>query len=223
MMDFKRINENTLMLFLSYVDIEERGFTKDEIWYNREKGEELFWVMMDELEESGNGYAVDSDGPLWIQVVSKESGLELTITTAKLSNDQEDMEAPFGKNGLPMGLPGIFDLDQMVTKDLTALEEDEYGIGQFEFVFEAKDIDEIIHTAERMPTDADVQTALFERDQKYFLYMKFDEQMDVNDRFDIVSIALECLTKSNTTIHVLQEYGNTIIENDVFHTIRLYF
>ncbi|HEY9582407.1 MAG TPA: adaptor protein MecA, partial [Savagea sp.] len=31
-MDIERINENTLKLFISYTDIEERGFTKDEIW-----------------------------------------------------------------------------------------------------------------------------------------------------------------------------------------------
>lgn len=63
-MDIERINENTLKLFISYHDIEERGFTKDEVWYNREKSEELFWSMMDEINDEEY---FEVEGPLWIK------------------------------------------------------------------------------------------------------------------------------------------------------------
>ena len=45
-MDIERVNEHTLKLFITYRDIEDRGYSREEIWYNRAKGEELFWDMM---------------------------------------------------------------------------------------------------------------------------------------------------------------------------------
>lgn len=48
-MDIERINENTLKLFITYSDIEDRGYTREEIWYNRAKGEELFWDVIGEV------------------------------------------------------------------------------------------------------------------------------------------------------------------------------
>ena len=34
-MEIERINENTVKFYISYLDIEERGFDRDEIWYNK--------------------------------------------------------------------------------------------------------------------------------------------------------------------------------------------
>ena len=47
-MEIERINEHTVKFYISYHDIEERGFDREEIWYNRDRSEELFWEMMDE-------------------------------------------------------------------------------------------------------------------------------------------------------------------------------
>ena len=50
-MEIERINENTLKFYISYRDIEDRGFKREDIWYNRDKGEQLFWEMMDEVND----------------------------------------------------------------------------------------------------------------------------------------------------------------------------
>src|SRR6478735_7702702 len=50
-MEIERINENTVKFFVTYVDIEERGFDRNEIWFSRERSEELFWEMMDEIHQ----------------------------------------------------------------------------------------------------------------------------------------------------------------------------
>lgn len=55
-MEIERINEYTLKLYISYGDIEERGFDREEIWYNRERSEELFWEMMDEIHQEAEIY-----------------------------------------------------------------------------------------------------------------------------------------------------------------------
>ncbi|GAA3329607.1 hypothetical protein GCM10020331_078360 [Ectobacillus funiculus] len=36
-LDIERINDHTVKFYISYIDIEERGFNREEIWYNREK------------------------------------------------------------------------------------------------------------------------------------------------------------------------------------------
>src|SRR5690625_1447881 len=83
-MEIERINENTVKFYISYVDIESRGFEREEIWYNRERSEQLFWQMMDEVN-----YKEDFpvEGPLWIQVQALEKGLEIIVTKAQISNE----------------------------------------------------------------------------------------------------------------------------------------
>src|SRR5699024_11677631 len=90
-MEIERINENTVKFYISYVDIEDRGFEREEIWYDRERSEQLFWQMMDEVNYREDFHV---DGPLWIQVQAMDKGLEITVTKAQLSKDGEDIELP---------------------------------------------------------------------------------------------------------------------------------
>ena len=82
-MDIERINDNTFKVYISYIDIEERGFSRDEIWFNKDKSEQLFWEMMDEVHD--DDHFEELDGPLWIQVHAMEKGLEVIVT--KNGND----------------------------------------------------------------------------------------------------------------------------------------
>ena len=77
-MDIERINDNTFKVYISYIDIEERGFSRDEIWFNKDKSEQLFWEMMDEVHD--DDHFEELDGPLWIQVHAMEKGLEVIVT-----------------------------------------------------------------------------------------------------------------------------------------------
>lgn len=85
-MDIERINENTLKLFITYSDIEDRGYTREEIWYNRAKGEELFWDIIGEINTDDY---FDLDGPIWIHINASESGLEVVVTRASVGNDSK--------------------------------------------------------------------------------------------------------------------------------------
>lgn len=83
-MDIERINENTVKFYISYIDIEKRGFSRDEIWFNRDKSEELFWEMMDEINDESD---FEVEGPLWIQV------------HGKVSHYPQEIIAPIGRKG----------------------------------------------------------------------------------------------------------------------------
>src|SRR5690625_600074 len=104
-MEIERINENTVKFYISYVDIEDRGFEREEIWYNRERSEQLFWQMMEEVNYKED-FSVE--GPLWIQVQALEKGLEIIVTKAQIS-----------KGGTPVD--SIDDIDD--TFDITISEK----------------------------------------------------------------------------------------------------
>src|SRR5574342_699475 len=88
-MEIERINENTVKFYISYVDIEKRGFDREEIWYNRERSEELFWEMMDEVHQEEE---FEVEGPLWIQVHAMEKGLEVLVTRAHMGKDGQKFD-----------------------------------------------------------------------------------------------------------------------------------
>src|SRR6478735_8305819 len=90
-MDIERINDHTVKFYISYIDIEERGFDREEIWYSRERSEELFWEMMDEVHQEEEFMI---EGPLWIQVQAMEKGLEILVTKAQLTKDGQKLELP---------------------------------------------------------------------------------------------------------------------------------
>lgn len=214
----ERINENTLKLFISYLDIEERGFTKDEIWYNRDKGEELFWVMMEEITDDID---FEMDGPLWIQVVAKETGLELTVTSAKFTSD--------GLLDLPSSLEEKrkFFENAFNGMDIKPHEFDEIFIDSDEgvdgYTFELKDFDDIIDIAYRIPEGADFENSLYEMDGKYYLHVEFDEECSMEELENYLSVISEGAEEADTTIYLLEEYGKPIMAEHCFETVRKFF
>ncbi|MBF9302360.1 adaptor protein MecA, partial [Staphylococcus epidermidis] len=79
-MRIERVDDTTVKLFITYSDIEARGFSREDLWSNRKRGEEFFWSMMDEINEEED-FVVE--GPLWIQVHAFEKGVEVTISKSK--------------------------------------------------------------------------------------------------------------------------------------------
>ncbi len=63
-MRIERVDDTTVKLFITYSNIEARGFSREDLWTNRKRGEEFFWSMMDEINEEED-FVVE--GPLWIQ------------------------------------------------------------------------------------------------------------------------------------------------------------
>lgn len=218
-MEIERINENTVKFFLSYIDIEERGFTREEVWYNRDKSEELFWEMMDEINDEGD---FEIEGPLWIQVHAMSGGIEVTVTRAQMPSDGQQLEPPFEMDDPRK----MFQPDGDVFDEMTDLvnEEDENGFDWIDNMFVFKDFEELIQLASRMSGYDKAKTALYSFEDKYYLYLTYDPDSAQDFRkTDLFSVISEFGNASNVTIHRLQEYGTLVIESDVFQTIEKYF
>lgn len=222
-MEIERINENTVKFYISYVDIEDRGFDREEIWYNRERSEELFWEMMDEVHQEEE-FVVE--GPLWIQVQALEKGLEILVTKAQLSKDGQKFELPVSGEKLK-DLPVDEHIEEILDQHFNpkTAEEDDLLLEEdtLEFLLAFKELEDLIMLSKRPGLD-ELVTTLYSFEGKYYLYTEFPEELFGEDEIDdILSILLEYGYETQLTIHRIQEYGKEIISDQVFVELRKHF
>ncbi|QHC03261.1 adaptor protein MecA [Anoxybacillus sp. PDR2] len=220
-MEMERINEHTVKFYISYVDIEERGFDREEIWYNRERSEELFWEMMDEVHNEGD---FSLEGPLWIQVQALDKGLEVLVTKAQLSKDGSKLELPLPEEKLlPMDekMEELLDHHFHVQQDSDGLTEDEEE-EVLHFTISFKDIEDLIALAHRADF-TNVKNSLFQFEGRYYLFVEFDENYTEHEIDNWLSILLEYGIDSQLTIYRLEEYGKEIIHSNALATLAKHF
>lgn len=222
-MDIERINDNTFKVYISYIDIEERGFSRDEIWFNKDKSEQLFWEMMDEVHD--DDHFEELDGPLWIQVHAMEKGLEVIVTRTEITkhddrlgsnSDVDDISSKIFKNGVSSSIgPHEFDDFSSYMDELEEMPTD------YTFVFE--NFDDVIGLAKKLD-ESDLQTSLYHYEEKYYMHIVFDFDItEFESVLNTLSIVSEFASNSKTTIHIIQEYGKQIIESGVLDELNKHF
>lgn len=226
-MEIERVNEYTIKFFISYGDIESRGFEREEIWYNRERGEELFWEMMD---EANHQESFPLEGPLWIQVQALEKGLEIVVTRAQVSKDGSKLELPISQDkhlDIPVSeslehlLSESLEIDESTDEDDEDEAEDE-SPGELAFLIAFHDFEDCIALSEGFDHDQ-VNTALYAYKNRYYLDVTFNEDMSEHEQENALSRILEYGDETGLTVHVVEEYGNTIIQSDALKEIRKHF
>ncbi|ADU93228.1 adaptor protein MecA [Geobacillus sp. Y412MC52] len=223
-MEIERINEHTVKFYISYVDIEERGFDREEIWYNRERSEELFWEMMDEVHGESD---FSLDGPLWIQVQALEKGLEVVVTKAQLSKDGSKLELPLPEEkwrefslSADEKVESLFGHHFHFGQNGDAEEREEQDVLQFILSF--KDIEDVISLAHRADFSR-LSNRLFQFEGRYYLFVEFDERYTEQEVDNMLSLLLEYGSDSQLTIYRLEEYGTEIMGDNALETIKTYF
>ncbi|AJH79423.1 MULTISPECIES: adaptor protein MecA [Heyndrickxia] len=219
-MEIERINENTVKFYISYVDIEKRGFNREEIWYDRERSEELFWEMMDEIHTDDDVF--DPEGPLWIQVQALEKGLEVLVTKAQLSKDGQRFELPIPDEKLKE-LPIGDQLEEFFSENFQTPMQQVFTDGDpLEQVLYFKDFEDLLALAKNVRME-DVSTKLYAFEGKYYLYVRFPEEETEEANDFKLSQLLEYSDLSSVTSHRLLEYGKLIINSNVFAKLNSYF
>ncbi len=222
-MDIERINENTVKFYISYGDIEERGFDREEIWYNRERSEELFWEMMDEVHQEEE-FAVE--GPLWIQVQALEKGLEILVTKAQLTKDGQKFELPIPPEKFS-DLPGDGNIVDLLDQHASFQNDEDYLLSgddeSLDFLLVFQDFEDLIMLS-KQPGLENLDAKLYHFEGRYYLYVEFPEDsIEEEEIDDILSILSEYGYETPVTIHRLQEYGKEILSENVFTEISKYF
>ncbi|MFG6118104.1 adaptor protein MecA [Thalassobacillus sp. B23F22_16] len=228
-MEIERINENTIKFYVSYHDVEQRGFDREDIWYNRDRSEQLFWEMMDEVNDKENFHA---DGPLWIQVQAMEKGLEVIVTKAQLSSDGQKLELPT-ENGKTIDMPVDEKIESMLDEKLNEADNEseddeadsfENDLEPMQFMIRFHEFEDAIQLSYRFDNTDGFEQSMYHFENAYYLYIQFDdENMSDDEQENILSKILEYGNESELTIHRLQEYGKTIFAEDALNQIKTYF
>ncbi|MCM2675057.1 adaptor protein MecA [Alkalicoccobacillus plakortidis] len=214
-MDIERVNDTTIKFFITYKDIESRGFERDEIWYNRERGEELFFEMMN---EANNRDDFELDGPLWIQVHAMDRGLEILVTRGQVTDGNMKIEVPDwqDKHALDEGT-------QATDNDSEVLEQDDSVTEPLELMIGFRDFEDIIDLSHSF-ANTDLDNRLFHFEGQYYLHILFDdEQYSEDEQDNMLSHILEYGFESDITIHRVQEYGKCILEAAALAALRSQF
>lgn len=224
-MDIERVNENTFKMHLTYHDIEKRGYTREDIWYNRSKGEQLFWDMMEEVNTDDY---FDVEGPIWIHVNASEEGLEVVVTRVNMAKEIEKLLGTPTANEATDNDQNNYDMDDLPDNELLEhlrnlddLEDEDVPFIPTHFIFTFKDIDELIPVAAHFVNDA-LKTALYEFEAAYYLVVDFSDEKSIN-YIDKTAIIQEYLQPSRITVHRLEEYGTPIMASECLETVRKYF
>ncbi|MGG3888323.1 adaptor protein MecA [Metabacillus fastidiosus] len=222
-MEIERINENTVKFYISYLDIEERGFDRDEIWYNRERSEELFWEMMDEVHDEEEFIV---EGPLWIQVQALDKGLEVIVTKAQLSKDGQKLELQISDDKVKE-LPVDENIENLLDHHFNKSNEASDGDSveefekQLQFVIKFDDLENVIslskYTLDGFTND------LYTLDNNYYLFVEFEDDFPDEEVENKLSIILEYGQDSRITIHRLQEYGKLVAKDNALNIIKKHF
>lgn len=215
-MDIERINDHTIKLFITYRDIEDRGYSREEIWYNRSKGEELFWDVMNEVNTEDY---FDLEGPIWIHINASEQGLEVIVTRAANGADTESVLNHFEESQEIAS-----QLNEMEATLLETMENDEKedSTSLVHARYKFKDIDELIPVAKRL-IQYNLAASLYKMDNDYYVCVDLSSLEDVYDRRNVLSILKEFLQPTKLTIHRIEEYGQAIMLEDCFEKVLYYF
>ncbi|WP_088809308.1 MULTISPECIES: adaptor protein MecA [Listeria] len=217
-MEIERINEDTIKFYISYLDLEERGFNQEDVWYDREKSEELFWEMMDELKYEEE---FSPEGPLWIQVQALKHGLEVFVTKASISGKGEGNLNLSVTQGDELAEERI---EKMLEENFNPVKKDNSNTEDtLEFILEFNDFEDLITMSQATGLEH-VTTKLFSYKDNYYLYVEFPE-VEINEKNidNVVSILLEYGLESSLTGYILEEYGNLVLDTPALEQIKKHF
>lgn len=221
-MDIERLNDSTIKFYITYKDIETRGFDREEIWYDRERGEELFFEMINEANDIEN---FELEGPLWIQVQALDKGLEIIVTRGQVSDGHVKLELPISKDMKSTSVDeSIVDLldEQFVKKKKTTNADNnelDEEVEYMDLVIGFNDFEDVISLSHSIEVKG-FSNELFHFGNRYYLYVLFTDECSEDEQDNMLSRILEFGYESDLTVHRIEEYGKNIFKEAALENIR---
>lgn len=218
-MRIERVNESTLKFYLTYTDIEARGFKRDDLWTSRKKGEEFFWSVMEEVNQEEDFFF---DGPLWIQVHAFDKGIEVVVTKSKnddlqLPEDDSDLNIDEKVNDF---INNSMHSDSELRDLLMRASED--STEQF-FIVHFDDLEDVIQFSYHNYEDVDIEDLLYMYEGKYYYYVEFDDHMSEDAIHSYIAHLLEYANETQISHEQLDEYGKIVMSHNVKRQVKQYF
>ncbi|NMD70293.1 genetic competence negative regulator [Bacillus sp. DNRA2] len=192
-MRLERLTYNKIKFFLTTDDLYDRGLSKEDIWIDSLKWNQLFHDMLAEANEE---FGMEFQGTIAVEMYSLQAqGMVMILTMEETNYDEESLEDVF--------------IEMQVT-----IEDSE------EVLFEFTSIEEVIQLSKRFMMMKLFGGSLYSMNEKY--YLLFDK-IDADDKNKLISVLAEYGDPSLLSVHRLMEYGNLIINHKAIETIVDYF
>lgn len=192
-MRLERLTYNKIKFFLTTDDLYDRGLSKEDIWIDSLKWNQLFHDM---LEEANEEFGVEIQGTIAVEIFSLQAqGMVMILTLEESDQEEESLEDVF--------------IEMQVTIE-----------GCEEVLFEFSTIEEVIQLSKRFMTMDRSDGSLYSMNKKYYLHF---EGIEATDKNKLISVLAEYGDPSLLSIHRLIEYGNLIIKQNAIETIVKYF
>ena len=218
-MRIERVNESTLKFYLTYTDIEARGFKRDDLWTSRKKGEEFFWSVMEEVNQEEDFFF---DGPLWIQVHAFDKGIEVVVTKSK----NDDLQLPEDDSDLNIDEKVNDFINNSMHSDSELrdllMRASEESTEQF-FIVHFDDLEDVIQFSYHNYEDVDIEDLLYMYEGKYYYYVEFDDHMSEDAIHSYIAHLLEYANETQISNEQLDEYGKIVMSHNVKRQVKQYF
>ncbi|BAH17319.1 adaptor protein MecA [Macrococcoides caseolyticum] len=218
-MRIERVNESTLKFYLTYTDIEARGFKRDDLWTSRKKGEEFFWSVMEEVNQEEDFFF---DGPLWIQVHAFDKGIEVVVTKSK----NDDLQLPEDDSDLNIDEKVNDFINNSMHSDSELrdllMRASEESTEQF-FIVHFDDLEDVIQFSYHNYEDVDIEDLLYMYEGKYYYYVEFDDHMSEDAIHSYIAHLLEYANETQISHEQLDEYGKIVMSHNVKRQVKQYF
>ena len=233
-MRIERVDDTTVKLFITYSDIEARGFKREDLWTNRKRGEEFFWNMMEEVNEEED-FVVE--GPLWIQVHAFEKGVEVTISKSKnedlmnMSEEEANEQMDYQVSDI---LSQTFDQEESLEDLLEQKSEAPNNNSKKQneskrqnirtVIVKFNDLEEVISYAYHNNIGvSEFEDLLFSLNNEYYYAIYFDKSVDQEVINDSYSQLLEFGSPTDKSEVYLNDYAKVIMSHNVTSQVRRYF
>ncbi|HSU80507.1 MAG TPA: adaptor protein MecA, partial [Candidatus Angelobacter sp.] len=91
-MRLERLNSDKIKIFLTFDDLQERGLSKDDLWSNLPKVQDLFREMIMEADDE---LGFQADGPIEVEVFSLPAQGMVIVVSKSLDTDFIDEDDEF--------------------------------------------------------------------------------------------------------------------------------
>ena len=192
-MRLERLTANKIKIFLTSDDLMERGLSKDDIWKESSKWNQLFHDM---LEEASSEFDVDIQGSVAVEIFSLQTqGMIMIITVNSYKEDEELLYDGFIEMQVRFG-------------------------GCECLLFEFAEFEDVINAAKCLFRAGISGGSLFAYNNCYYLTMN---HLTPGKNEKAASILSEFGNVSIQSPFILIEYGKQIMTNQAVETIIHYF
>lgn len=199
-MRLERLNGDRIKIFLTFDDLKERGISKEDMWHDLPRVEQLFRDMMLEADDE---LGFEANGPIDVEIFSLPAqGMVVIVSRGRTYGDSESDDA--------------FDDDEFIQMQVTMDESQDvlYQFNQFEDII----------TLSKTLHDLGIKNgSLYQLEHKYYLYFEEEEFDSETDLETLIALLAEFGNTSTMTVHRLEEYGKCLIKDKAISDIYKYF